>query len=179
MSDAVDACRAWVEQVVVGLGLCPYARRPWTEGTVRFVLCDDPAVEERLTTLWLELERLVGSDPSEIATTLLVLPGAPSDFDGFLSETDLADDVVEHMGLVGEVQIVPFHPAFRFAGDAVDDPANGVNRSPVPMWHLLREEELEAVRLRDPGAGERIAEANRALLRATAGALLPDEGPSS
>jgi len=177
MSDDVTRCRHWVEQVVVGFQLCPYARAPWNDGTVRFALCDAEDVAERLTSLWLEVERLVGTDPAELSTTLLVLPGAPDDFDAFLGETDLADEIVNRAGAEGVVQVVPFHPSFRFATGSPDDPGHAVNRSPVAMWHLLREAELEAVRLRDPDAGRRVSEANRALLRSmTAGLPWPWPG---
>ena len=31
--------RQWLEQVVVGLNLCPFARGPWTRGEIRVVVC--------------------------------------------------------------------------------------------------------------------------------------------
>jgi hypothetical protein len=167
--DAVTRVRHWVEQVVIGLSLCPFARSPWRSGTVRLARCDSADPAEQLSALWLELERLVGTDPAELSTTLLVLDGAPGDFDDFLGLTDLADEVVRQVGVEGVVQVVPFHPSFRFASLPVDDPAHGVNRSPVALWHLLREEEVETLRLRDPDLGDRVAEANRTLLRSLGG----------
>ena len=38
-----------------------------------------------------------------------------------------------------------FHPDYRFAEAAPDDPANFTNRSIYPMLHLLREESIERV----------------------------------
>ena len=53
----------------------------------------------------------------------------------------IEDDVMEEHDLHGLVQIAPFHPKFAFAGsgDGID---NYTNRSPYPMFHILRENEV-------------------------------------
>jgi len=162
--------RQWVQRVVLGLDLCPFAGRPWRDGQVRLEVCLASGVEGRLTALWTELDHLFATDGVE--TTLLVVPHAPATFDAFLAETDLADAVTERAGYDGLVQIVTFHPSFRFATEAADDPANLVNRSPYAMWHLLRTDRLAEVTVDDPGLGERVSDANRELLRAMSPAAL-------
>ena len=164
--DAAEKTEGWLRRVVLGLGLCPWAHRPWEDGTVRIVVAPAPDLEGRLTVLWSELDRLFGTPATELETTLLVLPEGAGSFDDFLAETDVADAVVERAGYEGLVQLVAFHPASRFATEASDDPVNLVNRSPYPMWHLLRADTMARVAAADPGLGERVSEANRALLRA-------------
>ncbi len=40
------------------------------------------------------------------------------------------------------LQLASFHPDYRFEGAEPDDPANYTNRSPYPMFHLIREASL-------------------------------------
>ena len=40
------------------------------------------------------------------------------------------------------LQVASFHPDYRFAGTAEDDPTNCTNRSPWPILHLLREDSV-------------------------------------
>lgn len=61
------------------------------------------------------------------------------DYNDFL---DLADGLVESMGLEGVLQVASFHPDYQFAGSEPDDIANCTNRSPYPTLHLLREDSV-------------------------------------
>jgi hypothetical protein len=130
---------AWVERVVVGLDLCPFARAPLEAGRVRVSVsaCADP--RELLTVLDDELELLLGHDPTEIETTLIVHPNCLGDFCEYNDFLDLVEQLLEVRDLEGTVQIASFHPNYRFAEAPVDDPADYTNRSPYPMLHLLRE----------------------------------------
>jgi len=163
--DVERRTRAWVARVVLGLDLCPFAAGPWQDDRVRVTTCLADDAEGRLTALWEELDQLFATPVAQLETTLLVVPEAPAHFESFLSETDVADAVVERAGYEGLVQLVTFHPAFRFSTGPVDDPANLVNRSPFPMWHLLRADSITRVTAGDPGLGERISTANHRLLR--------------
>ena len=86
------------------------------------------------------------------------------DFAVFNQFADVVDFALEKSGLLGTIQVVGFHPNHRFAGLAVEDVVNAVNRAPFPMLHLLREASIErAIRTHPDTAG--IPERNSALLR--------------
>jgi hypothetical protein len=76
----------------------------------------------------------------------------------------MLDDALDEAGLRGIVQIAGFHPDYRFGDAPADDPANHSNRSPVPMFHLIREDHLASV-LEDYPDAERIPERNIRKLR--------------
>jgi uncharacterized protein len=131
--------RQWVEEVVIGLNLCPFAKSVHVKGQVRYALSHAETEAELLVDLERELVTLHAADARQLDTTLLVHPNVLSDFldyNDFLSE---ADRLLARLELVGELQLASFHPAYRFAGSADDDPANYTNRSPYPALHLLRE----------------------------------------
>ena len=43
----------------------------------------------------------------------------------------------------GIIQLATFHPQYQFSDAEEDDVENWTNRSPYPMFHLLRENEIE------------------------------------
>ncbi|EKF74660.1 hypothetical protein A11A3_07568 [Alcanivorax hongdengensis A-11-3] len=165
MSDKViKRTRDWLEQVVIGLNLCPFARKPFQAGRVRFVVSDSRNLETLLADLHEELERLDHTDAEHIDTTLLIIPDQLEGFYDYNDMLDLADALLEQEGWSGTYQLASFHPAYQFAGTEVDDPGNFTNRAPYPILHLLREASLDRGLASYPDA-EQIPERNIATLR--------------
>lgn len=137
----VAAVQRWVESVVVGLGLCPFAQRELSRHRVRFVATEASDEEQLLIALEAELE-LLNHDPS-IETTLLIHPGVLQDFYDYNEFLNLADGLLRQMDLEGVYQVASFHPDYQFGGTEPADAENYTNRSPYPVLHLIREESLE------------------------------------
>ena len=160
----LDQCRHWVDQFVVGLNLCPWARAPLDGGTVRWRSTRAAHLEALVAEVVFEAQQLTSH--ADIETTLLVLaePAATPDFASMLELVAISEAVLEDLGLLDIVQLVGFHPEFRYAGADPHDPANHTNRSPVPMVHLLRSAALAALQI----DGARVSERNAAMLRGRA-----------
>ncbi|MEH6649211.1 MAG: DUF1415 domain-containing protein [Motiliproteus sp.] len=137
----IESVRHWVDTLIVGMNLCPFAKRELVKERVRFLV--SPATDEAqlLAILTVELERL-NRDPA-IETTLLIHPQALTDFYDFNQFLNQADDLLIEMGMEGIFQIASFHPDYQFGGTEPDDAENYTNRSPFPVLHLLREASLE------------------------------------
>ncbi|NVB36959.1 DUF1415 domain-containing protein [Pseudenhygromyxa sp. WMMC2535] len=133
---------AWVERVVVGLDLCPFARGPVEAGRLRIAVCASRDPLELLAALDDELAALLDTPASERETSLLVHPRCLLDFEDYNDFLAEADGLIAARELEGVVQIASFHPDYRFADAPADDPANYSNRSPFPMLHLLREDSI-------------------------------------
>ena len=158
---------AWLDRVVIGLGLCPFAKAVQVKQQIRYRVSEVTEPSELLRVLEEELRALASADPELVDTTLLIHPNALGDFldyNDFLSE---ADDKLLELELDGELQIASFHPDYCFAGADADDPANFTNRSPYPMLHLLREASVERAVAAFPEAST-IFERNIATLRGMA-----------
>ena len=80
----------------------------------------------------------------EIETTLIILPDVNLTFENFYDFCNIITDILEEYDYSEEVQLVAFHPKFRYERTAPDDASNYTNRSPYPMIHLLREVSIEA-----------------------------------
>jgi hypothetical protein len=89
------------------------------------------------------MQRLIAASPETMDTCLLIHPWALSDFIAYNNFLDIADEILDDLGLIGVQQIASFHPNYQFAGTSEDDVTNCTNRSPFPMLHLLREESLD------------------------------------
>ena len=135
--------RAWVDQVVIGLNLCPFAKAVQAKGQIRYVVSDAADAASLLAELRSEMRALAEADPGQIDTTLLIHPGVLRNFLEFNEFLAVAEDAVEQEGLTGILQVASFHPRFQFAGTAADDIGNATNRSPYPTLHLLREESVD------------------------------------
>jgi hypothetical protein len=163
--DPIARTRHWLEQAVIGLNLCPFAKAVHGKDLIRWVLCPATTPAGLLETLVVELRHLAGSSPQAVDTTLIVHPGVLEDFLDYNSFLSVAEAALAGLGLEGELQIASFHPRYRFAGTRAGDMGNCSNRSPYPTLHLLREASIERAVAAYPQA-EAIYDRNIRTLRA-------------
>jgi uncharacterized protein len=135
----ISETRHWIDSIVIGLNLCPFASSVFQEGTVQIVECDKKKVNELMQVVLQQFDMLHHVNEKKVSTSLLVFSQALSDFDQYLSFVDAANDLLVEAGLDGDVQIASFHPLYCFDGVDADDVSNYSNRSPYPMLHFLRE----------------------------------------
>lgn len=132
----------WIKKVVIGLNLCPFAERPLRENKLKVSVVrgsDDEYVAAAVV-----YELISRSDVKHEGTTVVVAPDFyPDDFERYMDLVQyIEDNVMEEHELHGLVQIAPFHPKFVFSGSSEDGVDNHTNRSPYPMFHILRENEV-------------------------------------
>src|SRR5690554_7687792 len=85
----VQATRKWVEDVVVGYNLCPFAKRELVKNRVRFTVTNATNEDDLLQALHSELQCL--EDEPGIETTLLIHPDVLQDFYAYNEFLDAAD----------------------------------------------------------------------------------------
>jgi hypothetical protein len=141
----IERTRRWIADVVIGLNLCPFARRVFDGGLIRYVVTDAADVESLRTVLSDELQSLAITPAEQVETAFLIHPQALADFRDYNDFVVESDDLIAELGLEGIVQIASFHPQYQFAGTRPDDVENYTNRSPFPMLHLLREDSISKV----------------------------------
>ncbi len=141
--DPIAETRKWLEQIVIGLNLCPFAKAVYVKDQVRFVLSDATTPEALVEELAEELILLRDTPAEQIDTTLIVHPDVLTDFLEYNDFLDNADAAIEALDLQGILQVASFHPQYQFAGVAPDDVSNYTNRAPYPTLHLLREDSVE------------------------------------
>jgi hypothetical protein len=135
----IAATRVWLEKVVIGLGLCPFAASVYRQQQIRYRVSEQRSTVGLLGDLEQELLYLQSAEPRDCETSLLIHPQVLGDFRDYNDFLDEADALLRVMDLEGELQIASFHPQYEFADAAPDAIENYGNRSPYPMLHLLRE----------------------------------------
>lgn len=162
--DISAICQQWLERAVIGLNLCPFARRPYQLHRLRFSISHARHTDAFLDLLENELHLLLQTPATEIETTLVIEPKLFADFEVFLDVVALAEQVLEDIDATGTIQIAPFHPNFQFADEPAEDITNYTNRSPYPILHLIRESSIDQAVAAFSDAGS-IFERNKTLLR--------------
>mgnify|MGYP000672265349 CR=1 FL=1 len=138
-SQALIETKYWFERAVIGLNLCPFAHKPAQEGLIRFVACREGEVRSVFSK---ECRQLMSTPREQLSTTLIVVYEGLTDF--FRYNDSLADIEawLASERLTGDLQVASFHPDYQFAGTHPDERQNYTNRSPYPIYHLIREQEL-------------------------------------
>ncbi|WP_456297280.1 DUF1415 domain-containing protein [Vibrio sp. AK197] len=140
-----DTVNTWLEDVVIGLNLCPFAAKPQRNQQIRIFVSDastDEGLLEDILTQFIDLDNI----PSDkLDTTLVVVPNMLSDFYEYNLFIDWVEAIIRQQGWEGTYQVATFHPDYCFAGCQPDDPENLTNRSPYPIFHLIREASMEKV----------------------------------
>lgn len=138
--DSISAVNHWLDALVIGMNLCPFASAARRRGLVRLVEASSGRAEHCLQELADEAHRLEADHAD--ATTLLLLPQGFEDFDDYLDLLALGEALLEELGFEGVLQLASFHPDYQFDGTNIDDVSNWTNRAPVPILHLLKEESV-------------------------------------
>ncbi|WP_439892403.1 DUF1415 domain-containing protein [Ralstonia sp. 25C] len=149
----VARVQRWLEDAVIGLNLCPFAKAVHVKRQVRYVVSRATMDGDVLDHLRAEADLLHTTPASEIDTTLLIVP-ALADFFDFHTLTERAEALLAKAGYEGELQLASFHPDFVFADADPGDIANATNRAPAPILHLLREDSIARAAAAVPDAAD-------------------------
>lgn len=161
-SAVIAQTKKWLSNIVIGHGLCPFAKSEFDNNRIHYVVIEEVGLEEQMAALLAECEALDKDETLE--TSLLIFPNAFVDFEDYLDALALANDLLKDQGYEGIYQLASFHPDYLFENAAEDDAANYTNRSPYPIFHILREASLEAALKSYPNP-EQIPERNIELTR--------------
>ena len=134
--------RQWVETMVVGLNLCPFAAPVVRDNSLRYAVTQAQESESLVAAFLAEIELILAADEKDISTTLFIVPAGLEDFYDYLDYLRLFEELLQEAGLEGVLQLASFHPGYLFAGVPEDDLSHWSNRSPWPAFHIIREAEM-------------------------------------
>jgi hypothetical protein len=157
--------KKWVKETVIGLNLCPFAKPVFESNLIRFSETDLVTEDEASEFFLDELAIIQNALPQEISTTLMSFNKWPINFYDFNDFVGWAESILEEVGLDEHFQLVVFHPQFHFEDLELHDRANLVNKSPMPVIHILRSIEVE-MSLKEIKDGENISFINQEKLEA-------------
>lgn len=145
----MEIMKKWLENTIIDLNLCPFAKVPFKAGKVQIIQLENTTLESAYEKLLMHLESFKEKD----STDLVFFKNLKCSFEDFY---DISLELEEHIEKFEQnsIQVVCFHPEFRFEGVAKDSRANFVNRSPYPTIHFLHSKEFENLNLTTEEAQE-------------------------
>ncbi|MFW1133029.1 DUF1415 domain-containing protein [Vibrio parahaemolyticus] len=135
----------WLNDVVIGLNLCPFAAKPQRNKQIKIFVSEATQEEALLEDILLQLIELSTTEPEKLETTLVVVPNMLKDFWDYNFCIDWVEGLIKQQDWEGIFQVATFHPDYCFGGAAPEDDENLTNRSLYPIFHLIREESMEKV----------------------------------
>jgi hypothetical protein len=139
----VEHTRQWIEQVIVELNFCPFAKKELINNTIYYYLSTQKKLKLALTEV-LEQCFYLQNNP-QIETSLIIYNQGFKSFEQYLELVDYANELLFDSEFEGVFQLASFHPDYYFEGGDMNDAENYTNRSPYPVIHLLREDSLTRV----------------------------------
>lgn len=130
----------WVDEVVIGFDFCPFAKFVRTPNRIRVTVADVSSDTSTLQALEAEVAKL--DENTSIATTLIILPEQYDDFTAYIDLVMVCEQWLTIAGYDGVYQVASFHPEYQFEGVAFSDASHYTNRSPYPMLHIIREDDI-------------------------------------
>ena len=142
----IEQTKKWLEKFVIKHNLCPFAVKPFRDNRIRYVNCSASNEKELADILIDEILLLRDMDPEKTETTLVIAPFVLVDFLDYNQFLNVVDSIIDELNVEGVIQVASFHPDYQFADLGKDDVRNYTNRSPYPMFHLIREDSIEKAR---------------------------------
>ncbi|PMH46135.1 hypothetical protein BCU68_08665 [Vibrio sp. 10N.286.49.B3] len=140
-----EQVKQWLDDVVIGLNLCPFAAKPQRNKQIKIFVSQATQEEALLEDILHHFLELDTTTPSELETTLIVVPNMLSDFFDYNMFIDWVEALIKQQDWEGIYQVATFHPDYCFGGALPEDDENLTNRSPYPIFHLIREESMAKV----------------------------------
>ena len=137
----LDLTKQWIERLVIGLNLCPFAKFSFQEGLIHYELSDSDDFRPMMEELVNLIEKMNSVENDVISNSLMIYSSDIS-FEFMLDLEYSFLGLLEEAGLDTKYQTVVFHPQFRYEGEDLNAHGNFTNRSPYSMIHILRAEEV-------------------------------------
>ncbi len=144
-STITEHVNQWLNDVVIGLNLCPFAAKPQRNQQIKIFVSQASREEALLQDILDQLLELDTREAQELETTLVVVPNMLDDFMDYNFFIDWVEALIRQQDWEGIFQVATFHPHYCFAGTCPEDDENLTNRSPYPIFHLIREQSMERV----------------------------------
>ena len=140
---AEEGTKLWIEMMVIGLGLCPFASKVVVNNEIKFTSTKSSDLQSLTALMMQHAEHILDNDTSDTTAIITIEKGLDS-FTEYLDVIHLLEDHLHAVNLDSDVQIASFHPEYQFADTQPSDITNFTNRSPYPLIHILRCDDVAA-----------------------------------
>jgi len=143
MTQLIEVVDRWIQQVVIDLGLCPFAYEVHAKKQILFVTTEFREAEPFVELLQNCITHILSSDLTE-TTALIIINSGLEKFEDYMLVYYSLEKLLPQLEQGEEIQLASFHPDYSFADAESDSLSNYTNRSPLPIIHLLRRADVTA-----------------------------------
>lgn len=140
-NDHVKLTKQWIERFVIGLRLCPFAHFSFYNGTIYYDISRNGDTRRCRDDVMNLIALMNSKKEVEISNAFMIFETSLS-FEFMLGLKRKLDAKLSKSEFEGVFQSVVFHPEFQFGDEDIHASGNFTNRSPLPMMHILREDEV-------------------------------------
>ncbi len=134
--------KKWIDSVIIGQNICPFAKDQVKNNKLHIFHFDG---SDHSAGLDFCIDKLIDFANKEEESFILTFSNFRDNFIQFYNFSALVEEEVRSLGLNERIQVVTFHPFFRFEGEKASARGNYVNRSPYPLLHFLDFKEVRAI----------------------------------
>ena len=142
-SGVILATKQWLDEVIIGLNFCPFAKKEFVNNTICYHKSKTEQIKPALHELIEQCRYLQSHE--ELETTLIIYKDGFRGFERYLDLVEYGNDLLVDSGFEGIFQLASMHPEYCFDGEDYDDSSNFTNRSPYPIIHIIREASMARV----------------------------------
>lgn len=136
----IEETKNWISKFIIGLNICPFAGASFQQNKIHFRQVDS---EDKMLVFDEFLKHIVElTESEEISNSFLIMSNKVS-FEQYLEIYYSCEDLLEQSKADQVFQLASFHPDYVYDGLVKEDAANFRNRSPYPLIHILRVNEVE------------------------------------
>lgn len=140
--EVIAKVQVWLREVVIGLGLCPFAFEVFSKDQLLYMVLPFKSAEDFLKSFSSCLKSILDKN-SRYSTALIIIDQGLENFDDYLAVYESMEACLVNNQLEDTFQLASFHPQYQFAETAPDDIENYTNRSPYPILHILKVDDVE------------------------------------
>jgi hypothetical protein len=138
--EITQVVRNWLEKLIIGMNVCPFAKDPYEKNAVRIIVSQEHSLQSCLTFFEREIRYLAKHQKTE--TTLIVFPEL-SDIAVFNTFYQKCEEMVAAKKWYKEYQLTFFHPFANIQEFPAGSAHHLVIQAPYPVLHLLRVASVE------------------------------------
>ena len=137
----IQITKNWIAQFIIELNICPFAGPSFKKEKIEYNVIKAFSSFQIFEEFLKRIADLL--DKPAVSNAFIVLPKV-DDFMLYLEIFEGCVELLEDANAESQFQLASFHPNYQYEGLEVDDVRNYRNKSPYPMIHILRVNEVEA-----------------------------------
>ena len=141
-NNAITITKKWIAEFIIAYSICPFAENSFRNENIVYEVSFSTDHEDMAYDFVNYMRKLIFME-KDFSNAFIIYPKKWKEFTWFYEFSMLCEEILKEMKLDNDYQIVAFHPFYLFGKERPDSHSHYTNRSPFPMLHILKAEEVK------------------------------------